>query len=84
MQAELAEWYYSGKDLKQDYKKSLKWFEAAGASGHVFALYNAGVQYENGEGIPADKNKAIEYYRKAAAGGLKAAEDAIKRLVPEK
>jgi hypothetical protein len=80
IQFELGEWYYSGKELKQDYRKSLELFEKAGKAGYAPALYNAGVQYERGDGVKADKNMALLYYQRAADNGLKAAEEALKRI----
>ena len=52
----------------------------AGKAGYAPALYNVGVQYERGDGVKADKNMAVFYYQRAAANGLKAAEDALKRI----
>lgn len=45
--------------------------------GNVEALYLLGFAHESGQGAEASKNKALEYYRKAAAGKHK---DAIYRM----
>lgn len=45
--------------------------------GNAEALYLMGFAYESGKGVEASKDKALEYYRKAAAGKHK---DAVYRL----
>ena len=45
--------------------------------GNAEALYLMGFAYESGQGVEASKDKALEYYRKAAAGKHK---DAVYRL----
>ncbi len=64
-QGELAEDAYQEKD----YVESLKWYEAAAKNGYPRYWFDVGYQYENGQGIEADQQKASECYRKAAEAG---------------
>lgn len=45
------------------------WLVLATKSSNAIAFYNVGLCYEKGIGIPMDKKKAIEYFRKAAMMG---------------
>jgi len=46
------------------------WYRRAAEAGSPGAAFNLGLMLENGQGIPADHEKAIEYYEMAFAGGL--------------
>jgi hypothetical protein len=48
--------------------------EAEAAKGDAEAQYNLGYMYEKGKGVPADKARAAEFYRKAAEQGVDKAE----------
>ncbi len=48
--------------------------EAEAVKGDAEAQYNLGYMYEKGKGVPADKAKAAEFYRKAAEQGVDKAE----------
>jgi TPR repeat protein len=43
-------------------------------------MYNIGVLYEGGLGVQMDKDKAIAWYKKAAAGDSEDAKVALKSL----
>ncbi|WP_210397851.1 tetratricopeptide repeat protein [Motiliproteus sediminis] len=49
----------------------LMW-ERIGGSGEAEAAFNLGIVYEQGLGVPADLQRAVDYYRKAAQGGSRA------------
>lgn len=49
--------------------EGFRWLVLAAKSSNAIAFYNVGLCYEKGIGIPMDKDKAIEYYRKAAMMG---------------
>ena len=50
----------------QNDKKALFFFTRAASSGHIQAQINVGLKYEKGEGTNIDKNKALQWYTKAA------------------
>ena len=50
----------------QNDKKALFFFTKAASSGHIQAQINVGLKYEKGEGTNIDKNKALQWYSKAA------------------
>jgi len=58
----------SGNDfVKQDYDLSFKWLQKAADEGGIYkAMYYLGLQYELGQGIEQNKQKAFSYYMSAA------------------
>jgi len=62
--------YRNGESgLPQDYTKAIELFHRAGALGYAEAYTNIGFAYHYGEGVEADKRKAIYYYELAAVMG---------------
>jgi TPR repeat protein len=57
---------HGGDGLPQDYVKAIDLFRKAADGGDPDALYNLGWAYEQGLGVPADRQRAIEWYSKAA------------------
>jgi cell division septation protein DedD len=57
-----------------DYAGAVAEWKTPAAAGNRDAQFNLGQAYKLGRGVPADPQKAIEYYRKAAAQGHPAAE----------
>lgn len=51
-----------------DYVEALKVWEQLAARGDDRAMTNAGVIYQNGEGVPIDNEKALDWYLKAMNG----------------
>ena len=49
------------------------------AQGSTYAQYRLGSMYENGEGVPKDAAKSVEWYQKAAAQGNPNAQYALER-----
>jgi uncharacterized protein len=43
-------------------------------------MYNLGYAFEHGEGMPANRDEAIRWYRKAADLGVRESKAALKRL----
>ena len=73
-QNQLGSAYNEGKaGLKQDYAEALKWFRQAADKGYAPALYNLGLAYDLGHGVPADDKQAFKYYLMAAEGGTEQA-----------
>lgn len=58
--------YYNGKN---DNKKALKYFNAAGKDHIPYALTIIGGMYEDGHGVKKDRTKARDYYQQAASLG---------------
>jgi len=56
------------------------WFRKAADQNCAEAFYELGVCYENGEGVERDFDQAIEWYRKAVAGGFESAQSAVIRV----
>ena len=66
--------YYGGGE---DKSKAIARFEEAAAAGDTPSMVFLGGLYEKGEYVPADRQKAIDWYLKAIAAGN---QDAAKRL----
>lgn len=67
-------------EVAQDYAKAVAFYSTAAEHGNIVATLNLAVMHENGRGVPKDLNRAVELYRKAAAGGNEAAKAALERL----
>jgi hypothetical protein len=65
----LAEMYYYGKHVKQDFEKSLFFYQNAAATGHAHALYSVAYMTYHGEGETMDREEAVVIFRVAAAKG---------------
>jgi TPR repeat protein len=70
----LAETYYAGKVVPQDYVESVKWFRKAADQGIAEAQFNLGACYNSGTGVIRDVGEAIKWWLKAAKQGLPNAE----------
>ena len=68
-QTNLAEMYYEGKVVPQDYKKALEWTQKAANQGNARAQTALGYMYYEGKVVPQDYKKALEWYQKAANQG---------------
>lgn len=51
----------------QDYMDARRWYEQAAAAGNARGMYGLGILYRNGQGVPLDESKALEWEEKAAA-----------------
>jgi TPR repeat protein len=56
--------------------------DSAAASGHVLAISQLGALHEEGRGVEKSREKALEWYRKAAEQGDPASMAALARLLP--
>lgn len=66
----LAEYYGKGLlSLPVDHAKAFHLYVQASKQNHPTAAYRAGVCYEVGAGTKKDPNRAVQFYRKAAALG---------------
>lgn len=66
----LAEMYFYGRGVKQDYLRAFDLYQFATINGYNFnAWFRMGEMYEYGYGVEVDNQRAIECYIKAANGG---------------
>lgn len=62
-------WYYTGKNVKQDYETALKWWAKSADQGNEYAIGNMAMCYQLGKGIKRDSVMAISLYKKAVQKG---------------
>ena len=67
----LAECYYKGRGVKQDYKEAMKWYHKAADQGDADALYELGLFYYEGRGVKQDYKEAVKWFKKAGNSGAK-------------
>ena len=72
--------YLTGMDIDQDLEKALSYFEYSASKENAIGLYSLACMYENGQGVEADIDKAIELYKKAADLDHREAKTALRRL----
>lgn len=63
-----------------DNAKAFTYLSKSSAIGNPYADFQLGQMYEYGLHVREDRNKAIEYYRKADAGGVKGAQGKLIKL----
>jgi molecular chaperone DnaK len=68
-QYELADCYYNGKGVTQDYAKAAEWYKKAADQGNADARNTLGVCYYQGKGVKQDYSKAVECFQIAANQG---------------
>ena len=65
---------------KKEYVKAFELFEKAAEKGYVSSIYQIGLFYQKGLHGNTDLEKAIEFYKKAAALGNEKAIEALKQI----
>ncbi len=65
----LAQMYYHGKGVMQDYAEALRWNRKAADQGEPRAQYAIGYMYHHGQGVTEDHVESILWCRKAADQG---------------
>ena len=55
--------------MQKDTRRAVELWEEAAGLGSIEALYSLGVSHSFGDGFQEDKNKAAEFYKKAAMQG---------------
>lgn len=63
-----------------DFTQALAYFRKAADLGVADSMYNIGVLYHKGQGVPKSESEAIRWFKKAAALGDDSAIDALKQL----
>lgn len=76
-QADLAEMYYHGEGVQQDYSEALRWYRKAADHGNAKGQYGVGLIYYHGNGARMDLGEALRWYRKSADQGYAKAENGI-------
>ena len=66
-QVHLAEMYYLGEGVPQDFAEAVKWYRLAADQGLAIAQGALGDAYSNGEGVPEDFLQAYKWLNLAAA-----------------
>ena len=61
----------------ENYSEAMSWFRKAATSGNAEAMFNVGVLYRDGLGVPVDYGEALNWFRKAAGAGDDIAANAI-------
>lgn len=65
-QLELADRYYKGDGLKQDYAQAAHWYKKLAETGVANAQLTLGLMYAKGDGIKQDDAQAIHWLMQAA------------------
>ena len=76
-QYELAEMYYAGKGVPQNFVEAVAWYRQAANQGNAKAQYGLAFMYHEGRGVPQDYVAALEWCRKAAEQGSAKAQYAL-------
>ena len=69
-----------GIGMEKNAEESIRLYTAAAELGYVKAQVNLASSYERGDGVPADKEKAIYWYQQAANQGDAFAQQALDQL----
>ncbi len=78
---ELADLYYDGQGVPQDYKKAFELLQKACDGGNAQGCYILGLVYFNGQGVRKKYKKAKEYVGKACDLGLQQGCDNYKEFI---
>jgi len=79
--SDLADLYYYGEEIAQDYDKAQQYFEKLCTNEDGYGCYSIGYMHESGDGnLSRDKKKALSYYEKACRIGHEDGCEAIKDL----
>lgn len=68
----LGVWYYTGRKVKQDYRKALEWWSKSAKQGNADGLGNMAMCFQLGNGTKKDSVTAMGLYKKAITAGNKA------------
>jgi TPR repeat protein len=72
--------YAHGDGVTQDMDEARKWFEKAADQNDAMSQYFLGEMFEKGLGVTADPVRAFHWYCLAACQGIRAADNARRRL----
>ena len=66
---------------KGQHEEAFKWFMKAANQGDIYAEYNLGICYENGNGVKRNVPEAVKWFTKAAEKGHPKAAENARRLI---
>jgi len=66
--AYVADIYYYGKIVKEDYVQAALFYEKACRGGDVYGCNHIGLMYDRGEGVALNHEKSAKFYTKACQG----------------
>lgn len=69
-----------GYGVKENPVEAAEWFQKAADQEDGYAQSALGKCYENGIGVPMDKNKALHWYRKSSDNGIPVSAETLERL----
>ncbi len=75
--------YRVGQGVSLDKEEAVRWYRKAAKQMNPQALFNLGVCYYNGDGVPPDPNLSYAWFLLAQEAGNPAADDAVKRGAEE-
>src|SRR6266852_3231408 len=73
----LANHYYRGLGVPQDFTQALLWYDKSANQRYALAQYNLGAMFEDGRGVGRNYKQAFDWYRKAADQNLSEAEKEV-------
>lgn len=68
-QFELADYFFNGVDVAQNYSKAIEWYTRAAELGHLESQKKLYDCYINGKGVDKDANEAVKWLTMAADAG---------------
>lgn len=77
---QVAENYYYGRGVSQDYAEAAEWYRKAAEQGNANAQYSLGHMYLFGLGVRQDSREAANWFQKAAERGNSAARKRLKKI----
>lgn len=69
-----------GHGIVENYQEAAKWYGLAAEGGRPEAQFNLGIFYLNGQGVPRNPDKGVEWLKKSARKGLQEAIDTLAEL----
>lgn len=69
-----------GHGIVENYQEAAKWYGLAAEGGRREAQFNLGIFYLNGQGVPRNPDKGVEWLKKSARQGLQEAIDTLAEL----
>ena len=79
---QVAENYYYGHGVRQDYAEAAKWYRASADKGSADAEYSLGHMYQFGQGVRQNSRDAANWFLKAAAQGHAKARKRLENIMP--
>jgi uncharacterized protein len=75
--------YRLGLGVNPDKAEAVRWYHKSAKLGNPQAMFNLGVSYYNGDGVPSDPTSAYAWFLLAQEAGNAGAADAVKRSAAE-